>query len=74
MELRVDLEQALSALTARERQAVQLRHVDGFPVDTCAALMGQKYDNMRKILKTAIRKLRQSPGMGGYMAVGEAEK
>ncbi|WP_405969030.1 sigma-70 family RNA polymerase sigma factor [Streptomyces sp. NBC_00988] len=65
-DLRMDLRRALTRLCERERQALQLRHLDGMPVAACAALLGTGIDNTKKILKRALRKLRQDPGMAAY--------
>lgn len=58
---RVDLDTALAALTERERQALTLRYVADLPVKDCAEVLKVGIDNMKKILKTALQKLRESP-------------
>ncbi|MFJ9565952.1 RNA polymerase sigma factor [Streptomyces fuscichromogenes] len=63
---RIDLSAALRELTERERQALGLRYVADLPVKECAEVLEVGIDNMKKILKTALKKLRQSPRMEGY--------
>ncbi|MEV6013398.1 sigma-70 family RNA polymerase sigma factor [Streptomyces sp. NPDC051976] len=65
-DLRIDLRQALTGLSDRERRALQLHHLDDMSVAVCAELMGTGVDNMKKILKTALKKLRLSPGLTAY--------
>lgn len=66
VDLRLDLHRALADLNARERRALQLHHLDGLTVAVCAQLMGTGVDNVKRILKTALEKLRMSPGMTAY--------
>lgn len=65
---RVDLQRALAGLSPRERQALQLHHLDGLSEKECAAVMGLKIDNMKKILKKARSTLRGALGMDGRQA------
>ncbi|MFI2437135.1 RNA polymerase sigma factor [Streptomyces sp. NPDC018693] len=71
---RVDLGAALAGLTERERQALMLRYVADLPVAQCAEVLGTGIDNMKKILKAALRKLRQSPRLDGYETAGTAKE
>ncbi|SEB29896.1 Sigma-70, region 4 [Streptomyces misionensis] len=71
---RVDLGRALAELTERERQALALRYLADLPVKDCAEVLGVGIDNMKKILKTASGKLRQSPHMDGYKTAGTAKE
>lgn len=71
---RVDLRAALAELTERERQALALRYLVDLPVRDCAEVLGVGIDNMKKILKTASGKLRQSPHMDGYKTAGTAKE
>jgi RNA polymerase sigma factor (sigma-70 family) len=73
-ELRLDLEQALEELSAQHRRALELHYLDELPVARCAELMGLGVNNMKKILKTALRTLRHSPGMAVYRTVTTAEE
>lgn len=66
VDLRVDLARALAELTGRQQEALQLRYVAELPVHTCAEVLGLGIDNMKKILKNALRTLRQSPRMAAY--------
>ncbi|MGW2725513.1 RNA polymerase sigma factor [Streptomyces sp. NPDC001492] len=61
VDLRVDLERALAELTEDERQALLLRYVADLPVKECAEVLLLGIDNLKKILKKALRTLRQSP-------------
>lgn len=61
---RQDLKRALGRLTAQQRRALVLRHVDEMPVAAIAGVMGLGVDNTKRILKRAIRDLRD--GMTGY--------
>ncbi|MGW0778830.1 RNA polymerase sigma factor [Streptomyces sp. NPDC002835] len=63
---RTDLGAALAELTERERQALAVRYVADLPVKDCAEVMEVGIDTMKKILKTALQKLRQSPRLDGY--------
>ncbi|MYT03120.1 sigma-70 family RNA polymerase sigma factor [Streptomyces sp. SID5470] len=71
---RVDLAAALQDLTERERQALGLRYVADLPVKDCAEVMEVGIDNMKKILKTALSKLRRSPRMESYQIVSTAKE
>ncbi|WP_330343396.1 sigma-70 family RNA polymerase sigma factor [Streptomyces longwoodensis] len=71
---RVDLSVALTRLDERERHALQLRYGADLPVKECAEILGIGIDNMKKILKTALRKLRQSLRMDGYQTAGTAKE
>lgn len=71
---RVDLDMALRELIERERQALGLRYVADLPVKDCAEVMEVGIDNMKKILKTALNKLRQSPRMEGYQIITTAKE
>lgn len=71
---RADLRVALRALTERERQALGLRYVADLPVKECAEVMEVGIDNMKKILKTALNKLRDSPRMEGYKIITTAKE
>jgi RNA polymerase sigma-70 factor (ECF subfamily) len=71
---RIDLGAALRELTERERQALGLRYVADLPVKECAEILEVGIDNMKKILKTALKKLRQSPRMEGYQSPQAAKE
>ncbi|MFK4106140.1 RNA polymerase sigma factor [Streptomyces sp. NPDC019531] len=71
---RVDLAAALRELTERERQALGLHYVVDLPVKDCAEVMEVGIDNMKKILKTALHKLRRSPLMESYQIVSTAKE
>ena len=71
---RVDLSAALQDLSERERQALGLRYVADLPVKDCAEVMEVGIDNMKKILKTALSKLRRSPRMESYQIVSTAKE
>ncbi|MEU9662893.1 RNA polymerase sigma factor [Streptomyces chartreusis] len=71
---RVDLGAALRELSERERQALELRYVADQPVKDCAEVLGVGIDNMKKILQTALKKLRQSPRMEGYQVISPAKE
>lgn len=71
---RVDLDMALRGLSERERQSLELRYVADLPVKDCAEVMEVGIDNMKKILKTALNKLRQSPCMEGYQIITTAKE
>ncbi|MEW2570184.1 RNA polymerase sigma factor [Streptomyces sp. NPDC047070] len=72
VDLRVDLERALATLTGRQQEALLLRYVAELPVSTCAEFLGLGIDNMKKILKSALRTLRQSPHMAAYKSATRA--
>ncbi|ATW46686.1 hypothetical protein CGZ69_00195 [Streptomyces peucetius subsp. caesius ATCC 27952] len=63
---RTDLGAALAELTERERQALAVRYVADLPVKDCAEVLEVGIDTMKKTLKTALQKLRQSPRLDGY--------
>ncbi|MFE7244404.1 sigma-70 family RNA polymerase sigma factor [Streptomyces sp. NPDC057580] len=65
---------ALARLDEREQQALMLRYGADLPVKECAEVLGVGIDNMKKILKAALRKLRQSLRMDGYETAGTAKK
>ncbi|MFF7946629.1 sigma-70 family RNA polymerase sigma factor [Streptomyces griseorubiginosus] len=71
---RVDLGTALAELTERQRQALTLRYVADLPVKDCAEVMETGIDNMKKILRTALQKLRESPRMDGYKTAQTAKE
>lgn len=64
VDARQDLERALGGLTAQQRRVLVLRHIDEVPVAAIAGLMGLGVDNTKRILKLAMRDLRDS--MTGY--------
>ncbi|GGP00335.1 RNA polymerase sigma factor [Wenjunlia tyrosinilytica] len=74
VELRIDFEQALAELDERQRQALLLHHVAGFAVKECAEVLGVGIDNMKKILKQARGRLRQSPRMDAYETTATAKE
>lgn len=71
---RTDLGAALAELTERERQALAVRYVGDLPVKDCAEVLEVGIDTMKKILKTALQKLRQSPRLDGYDTVRTAKE
>jgi RNA polymerase sigma factor (sigma-70 family) len=71
---RVDLGTALAELTERQRQALTLRYVADLPVKDCAEVMETGIDNMKKILRMALQKLRESPRMDGYRTAQTAKE
>ncbi|MCR3732324.1 RNA polymerase sigma factor (sigma-70 family) [Streptomyces umbrinus] len=74
VELRVDLERALSELSERQREALVLRYLADLPVRDCAAVLELGVDNMKKILKKALATLRTSPRMDSYTSAGRTEE
>ncbi|MFJ3421911.1 RNA polymerase sigma factor [Streptomyces sp. NPDC086082] len=64
--LRVDLQVALAALPARQRQVLELHYIDDLSAAACAKLIGTGVDNVKKILKRALRTLRGSPYLASY--------
>ncbi|MET8816433.1 sigma-70 family RNA polymerase sigma factor [Streptomyces sp. NPDC004549] len=71
---RMDIRSALADLSGREQQALVLRYELDLPVKECAEILGVRMDNMKKILKVALHKLRRSPRMDGYRIVGTAKE
>ncbi|WP_405814080.1 sigma-70 family RNA polymerase sigma factor [Streptomyces sp. NBC_01390] len=65
--IRVDLQQALTRLTERQRQAVTLRYIDGLDRGTAAALMGIGVDGLKKLTSAAVRELRSMPELQDYL-------
>ncbi|MFE7037220.1 RNA polymerase sigma factor, partial [Streptomyces sp. NPDC057621] len=74
VELRVDLERALSELTEQQRQALVLKYLAALSVEDCASVLGVGIDNMKKILKRARATLRTSPRMDSYASAGRTEE
>ncbi|MFS8202592.1 RNA polymerase sigma factor [Streptomyces sp. CWNU-52B] len=74
VELRFDLERALSELSERHREALVLRYLADLPVKDCAAVLEVGIDNMKKILKRALVRLRTSPRMDSYASAGRTEE
>jgi RNA polymerase sigma-70 factor (ECF subfamily) len=50
---------ALARLTPGQRQAVQLRHIDGYPRDATAKAMGRTVNAVRHLERAAIRRLQR---------------
>ncbi|MBT8227311.1 MAG: hypothetical protein HKP61_05255 [Dactylosporangium sp.] len=50
---------ALARLTPDQRRAVQLRHIDGYPRDAVAAVMGRTTNAVRHLERAALRRLYQ---------------
>jgi RNA polymerase sigma factor (sigma-70 family) len=71
---RADLGTALAGLTERERQALAVRYLADQPVKECAEVLETGIDNTKKILKTALKKLRKSPCMDGYKIAQTAKE
>lgn len=70
-DLRIDLEQALLSLTPRERYALYLHYLLRFSVDDTARQLDTGRDNTKKIIKRALKSLREHPSLSGYQAHGE---
>ncbi|MDI1454269.1 sigma-70 family RNA polymerase sigma factor [Streptomyces sp. ATE26] len=69
-----DLHKALATLTERQRQALLLKYVAELSVADCAETLGERVDNMKKILSRAREALRQAPGMDVYNSAGMAKE
>ncbi|MDT0616135.1 RNA polymerase sigma factor [Streptomyces lancefieldiae] len=69
-----DIRKALATLTERERQALLLKYGADLSVAECAEALGERIDNMKKILKKAREALRQAPGMDAYNSAGTAKE
>jgi RNA polymerase sigma-70 factor (ECF subfamily) len=50
---------ALARLTPNQRRAIQLRHIDGYPRDAAAAVMGRTTNAVRLLERAALRRLHQ---------------
>jgi RNA polymerase sigma-70 factor (ECF subfamily) len=50
---------ALARLTPDQRRAIQLRHIDGYPRDAAAAVMGRTTNAVRLLERAALRRLHQ---------------
>ncbi|MFF7127267.1 sigma-70 family RNA polymerase sigma factor [Streptomyces sp. NPDC008240] len=74
VERRHDLHRALATLTEQQRQALLLKYVAELSVAECAETLGERVDNMKKILSKAREALRQAPGMDAYNSVGMAKE
>lgn len=48
---------ALARLTPDQRQAIQLRHIDGYPRDAAAKAMGRTVNAVRHLERAALRRL-----------------
>jgi RNA polymerase sigma factor (sigma-70 family) len=70
-DLRIDLERALTSLAPRERRALQLHYVNQHSVAATATLLGTGMDNTKKIIKRALKSLREHPSLSGYQAPGK---
>ena len=57
---RQTLEPALARLTAEQRQAVQLRFLDGLSVAESARMMGRSEEAVKKLQARALANLRRS--------------
>ncbi|MCZ4120198.1 RNA polymerase sigma factor [Streptomyces sp. H39-S7] len=72
--LRMDVMEALAALTPRQREALHLHYLDGLKVDETAPLMGISENTVKKLLKTARNRLRGSVRLGSYQTVPRPEE
>lgn len=50
---------ALARLTPGQRQAIQLRHIDGYPRDATAKAMGRTVNAVRHLERAAVRRLQR---------------
>ncbi|ATW46668.1 RNA polymerase sigma factor [Streptomyces peucetius] len=74
VERRHDLRKALDTLTEQQRQALWLKYGAELSVAECAEALGERVDNMKKILSKAREALRQAPGMDAYKSAGMAKE
>ncbi|MBQ1117022.1 MULTISPECIES: RNA polymerase sigma factor [Streptomyces] len=74
VERRLDVKEALAALSERERQALLLTYGAGLTVAECAEVLGEGVHNMKKILSKARVVLRNAPGMDAYGSAGKAKE
>ncbi|MFJ5779923.1 RNA polymerase sigma factor [Streptomyces sp. NPDC093094] len=65
-DLRIDLHRTIARLTPRQREAVELRYVDGLDRETVAALMGITVDGVKKLISAAVTTLRTAKDLAGY--------
>lgn len=70
-DVRIDLKAALAGLTERQRDAISLRYVDDLDRKTVAAELGITVDGVKKALRTALLKLRESGLLAGYECIDE---
>ncbi|MGV9942460.1 RNA polymerase sigma factor [Streptomyces sp. NPDC003401] len=64
--LRIDLSRAVARLTPRQREALQLRYVDGLDRRAVAELMGITVDGVKKLISTAVRTLHTAQDLAAY--------
>ncbi|MEU3290528.1 RNA polymerase sigma factor [Streptomyces longwoodensis] len=64
--LRLDLSRAVTRLTPRQREALQLRYVDGLDRRAVADLMGITIDGVKKLTSTAVRTLHTAQDLTAY--------
>ncbi|WP_435219169.1 RNA polymerase sigma factor [Streptomyces sp. bgisy034] len=64
--LRLDLSRAVARLTPRQREALQLRYVDGLDRPAVAELMGITVDGVKKLTSTAVKTLRAAQDLVSY--------
>ncbi|UOB07635.1 sigma-70 family RNA polymerase sigma factor [Streptomyces sp. HP-A2021] len=74
IELRLDIQQGLAELPERQRQALYLKYLAELSVQECADVLGVGFDSMKKILKLALKALRESPCMDAYRTTAAAKE
>jgi RNA polymerase sigma-70 factor (ECF subfamily) len=65
-DLRIDLAHAVTRLTPRQREALQLYYVDGLGRPAVAELMGVTIDGVKKLIGSALKTLREAQDLKDY--------
>jgi RNA polymerase sigma factor (sigma-70 family) len=71
--LRLDIGLALAELTPRQREALHLHYLDDLTVGETASLMGISENTVKKLLKTALERLRESTRLDSYQPATRPE-
>jgi len=65
---------ALARLTPDQRQAIQLRHIDGYPRDAAAKAMGRTVNAVRHLERAALRRLQHQFASAAEVPAPVAER
>ncbi|AZQ33228.1 RNA polymerase sigma factor [Streptomyces cyaneochromogenes] len=73
IERRVDIGRALACLPARQREALHFHYIDSLTIAETAVLMGIGSNGVKKLLKKALERLRDTAVLSAYRPEGTGE-
>ena len=74
IEIRIDINHALTYLTRRQREAIYYHYIEDLDIRSVAELMGISADGAKKSVSMAMKALRTLPALTGYESAEESPK